>query len=230
MKYKFLSQEHLKLIACCLMLLDHIGCMNIIPGLYSELRVIGRLAFPIFCFLLCEGFAHTKSKKWYLARLAISAVVSEIPFDLMLFGRLSFDAQNVMVTLFLGLLMAACMEKTDKTWLKVLLILPFYAVAELVRCDYQGVGILMIAIFLLVKDLGKWTLPLQTVLLFAVSLLLNSMRRGIFGIVVPIQIFSIFAMVPIALYNGRKLTCSPAVQWSFYLFYPVHMAFLSLLW
>lgn len=229
MKLKFLSQEHLKLLACGLMLLDHIGCVNIIPGLYSELRVIGRLAFPIFCFLLCEGFAHTKNKKRYLSRLAISAVLSELPFDFMLYGQVSFASQNVMVTLFLGLLMAACMEKTDKLWLKVLLIVPFYAVAELVKCDYQGVGILMIAVFLLVKDFGKWNIPIQTVLLFAVSLLLNSMRRSLFGIVIPIQVFSVFAMVPIALYNGRKLTHSSAVQWSFYLFYPVHMAVLAFL-
>lgn len=230
MKIKFLAQEHLKLLACGLMLLDHIGYINIFPGLYGELRVIGRLAFPIFCFLLCEGFSHTKDRKRYLVRLAFAALLSEIPFDLMLYGYLTFAAQNVMVTLFLGLLMASFMEKTDKLWLKVLLIAPFYCIAQLVNCDYEGVGILMIAIFLLIKDFGKWNLPIQTALLFAVSLLLNGMRLNLFGIVIPMQVFSVFAMVPIALYNGRKITHSPAIQWSFYLFYPVHMAILSLLW
>lgn len=229
MKWKFLTQEHLKILACLLMLLDHIGHMNLIPGYYTELRTIGRLAFPIFCFLLCQGFIHTHSKKKYIFRLGIGMLLAEIPFDMFCYGAISFARQSVMVTLFLAFVMAMLMEKTDKMWLKVLLIAPFYFLAELFRTDYGGAGVMMVAVFLLTEDLPR-KIMWQTALLLIVQFFVDSWKLTFFGISFPMQAFAVFAMVPIALYNGRKMTHSWVLQWSFYLFYPVHMLFLALLW
>ena len=124
-----------------------------------------------------------------------------------------------MVTLTLGAMMLLCMQKTDKKWLKILLVVPFAILAELAKCDYGSGGIVMIAVFALFDRLS-----LQTVALFLVNWqLLPSAAVLVFGVVVIIQLFAVLAMVPIALYSGKKLTHSRAVQWGFYLFYPVHL-------
>ena len=226
MKGKILTQEHLKILACLFMLLDHIGYMNLVPGFYMELRAIGRLAFPIFCFLLCEGFLHTRSKKNYLIRLGIGMLLAEIPFDLFAYGCITFSHQNVMVTLFFAFVMAMLMEKTDKMWLKVLVIVPFYFLADFLRTDYAGAGILMVAIFLLTDKLPYKRLW-QTTLMLISQFFVTSLTFSFFGIRIPLQIFAVFAMVPIALYSGKKTSRNPVFQWAFYLFYPVHMLILS---
>lgn len=229
MKWKIFTQEHLKILACLLMLLDHIGYMNLIPGCYTELRVIGRLAFPIFCFLLCQGFIHTRSKKKYMIRLGVGMLLSEIPFNLFISGRICYlGGQSVMVTLFFAFLMAMLMEKVENLPLKVLLLIPFYLFGELLHSDYGGAGIVMVAVFLLTENLPHKRL-LQTALMIPAQLLVGSWKVTFLGISFPIQLFAIFAMIPIALYSGKKTTHSPILQWGFYLFYPVHMLLLSFL-
>lgn len=226
MKQKFLTQEHLKILACLLMLLDHIGFMNLIPGYYTELRTIGRLAFPIFCFLLCQGFIHTRSKKNYMIRLGIGALLAEIPFNLFSSGQVLYPAgQSVMVTLFFAFLMAMLMERIKEPTLKVLLLIPFYFFGELLQSDYGGAGIVMVAIFLLTENLPH-KLLWQTALMIPTQFLVGSWKLTFFGVSFPIQLFAVFAMLPVALYNGKKTTHSKALQWGFYLFYPVHMLIL----
>lgn len=222
---KCLSIDHLKAIACLAMLLDHIGA-ELYPSM--ALRVIGRIAFPLFCFALCQGFYHTRNRWKYLLRLGICAVVAEPFFDLLFRGALTFAKQNVLLTLFLGLVMAVLMEKTEDPLWKPLIIVPFYFLAELLRTDYAGAGILTVALFILTYH-NRFALLLQTVglLLIALSMRTAVIRFG--GIGVPLQLFAVGAMVPIALYSGKKLLHSRAAQWIFYLFYPAHMALLLLL-
>ena len=83
MKRYGLSQEGLKLVACVTMLMDHIGAV-LLPQ-YLFLRYIGRIAFPIYCFLLAEGVHYTNNPKKYCLRLGVGTMLSEIPFDLALF-------------------------------------------------------------------------------------------------------------------------------------------------
>lgn len=219
MKFKCLSIEMLKLLACVTMLLDHIGA-TVYPSV--TLRIIGRVAFPIYCFALCQGFYHTRSKAKYLLRLGICAVVTEPLFDLLFSGGFTWEYQNVLVTLFLGLAMAVLMEKVTVPLLKLPVIAPFYFLAELLHTDYAGAGILTVALFILTQD-KQWQLPLQIVGLTLIQLYLDSFPVRVFGISVPIQLFAVGAMVPIAMYSGKKLTRSRVVQWGFYLFYPVHI-------
>lgn len=110
-----LDGTQLKWIALVTMFIDHTGAAVVerllsetspawLTALYFALRIIGRLAFPIYCFLLAEGFAHTHSRPKYLARLAVFALVAEVPFDLATQGLVYYPGyQNVFFTLALGL-------------------------------------------------------------------------------------------------------------------------------
>lgn len=228
MRKNVLPQEALKLIACITMLIDHFGAA-IVPylrvpyaaDLYYACRMIGRLAFPIYCFLLAEGMRHTRNPISYIGRLAIGILLAEIPFDILFEGGFSWEAQSVMVTLTLGAGMLLCMQKTEKKFLELLLILPFAILAELAKSDYGGWGIAMIAVFGLFDRL-----PAQALGLFLVNYLMDSRPVSFLGIPVPIQLFALVAMLPIGLYSGKKVTRSPALQWAFYLFYPVHLLIL----
>lgn len=211
-----LSQEVLKLIACVAMLIDHVGAC-LLPQ-YPLMRIIGRIAFPIYCFLLAEGVFHTKRPLAYILRLLLLTVLSELPFDLAVSGGISFRHQNVMVTLLLGVCMGLSMKKSP-LWLKPILILPFALLAEFLQTDYGAMGTVIIALFLLTRQMPQ-SLLLQTVGLFVIQLCFS---------VVNIQHYALAAMIPIGLYSGRKITHSRIAQWSFYLFYPVHLLILWLI-
>lgn len=225
MKIKCLSIELLKLIACVTMLLDHIGA-TVYPSI--TLRIIGRVAFPLFCFALCQGFYHTRNRKKYLLRLGICALITEPLFDLLFEGCFTWSYQNVLVTLFLGLCMAMLMDKTAKPLWKLLIIVPFYFLAELLRTDYAGAGILTVALFVLCHD-KRGALLLQTVGLILIQLFMGSFSVTVLGVSIPVQLFAVGAMIPIAMYSGEKRTRSRVVQWAFYLFYPAHIALLLLI-
>lgn len=243
MNQKGLSQEGLKLIACITMLLDHIGAVIIFwlymqawraqdytvsnswLQLYRLLRIIGRIAFPIFCFLLVEGVHYTRSPKKYLLRLAIGAVISEIPFDLAISNGITWESCSVMVTLLLGCMMILAMQRMKGVW-KIAVIPPFFLLAELLGTDYAGKGIAIIAMLALTKDAPREKL-LRT--LGFVILLRFGAPVKIGPVSVPMELFALIGLIPMFCYQGRKLTRNKAVQWTFYLFYPVHLLVLWVL-
>ena len=225
MEKKGLSQEGLKIIACITMLIDHIGA-SLIPVI--GLRIVGRIAFPIYCFLLAEGVYHTRSPRHYGARLAIGMILSEVPFELLFFGSLTGRHTSVMVTLLLGFLYGVAQKNMTKVFLKVLLLVPFAFAAELLNTDYGAWGVAMIAVFLLIRE-GKYRGLIHTIWLATVCWAMNSARIPLAGVRIPIEMFAVLSMIPIACYSGRKVTSSAWVQWGFYLFYPVHLTALLLI-
>ena len=102
-KLKFINSNALKILAMAFMLLDHLWA-TIIPD-NQWMTCVGRLAFPIFAFMITEGYAHTSDFKKYAKRLFLFGLISEIPFNLMSSGSFVYPFhQNVMFTLLLGLL------------------------------------------------------------------------------------------------------------------------------
>lgn len=216
------SQEMLKGIACVTMVLDHIGAV-FVPG--YTLRIIGRISFPIFCFLLAEGARRTRSPGRYALRLGLSALLSELPFDMLFYGGINWQHQSVMVTLLIGLVTVLGMKK-----LRTLQILPLAAgilLAELLHTDYGGFGVALIGLFSLVAD-HKWKNALGFIGMAVIFWAMDSVKVPVLGLIIPIQMFGLLAMVPIWLYSGRKVTGSRGVQMAFYLFYPVHLLILLL--
>ena len=221
-----LSQEGLKFLACAIMLLDHIGA-TLIP--WGTLRIIGRLAFPIFCFLLAEGAHYTRNPQNYLLRLGIGAILSELPFDLALFGSWSWQHQSVMITLLLGAMALLAMKRMTQPLLKILVLLLFAFLADFMNTDYGGAGVLMIALFGLTRERKYgWLVQLLGMYLICRWIIPGGVVWFI-GRYVFIEIFAILALIPIWLYSGKKSTSSRAVQWAFYLFYPVHLWILYLI-
>ena len=220
-----ISQEILKLIACLTMLIDHTGTV-FLP--YPILRIIGRIAFPIYAFLLCQGLMHTRHPGKYLLRLLLVLVITELPFDFLFHGGITFQYQNAMLTLLLGLLMGLCIRKTASRLMQLLLVIPFALLAHIARGSYGSYGICIIALFIFSPCTPHPRLT-EALVLGTLGLFMSESAVLIFGIPIPIQLFALLALIPVALYNGKKSTASPVIQWSFYLFYPVHLIILFLL-
>lgn len=127
--YPLFSGAALKAAAVLTMLIDHFAAvvisgfvsarharlsqesLEILGIVYEWMRHIGRMAFPIFVFLVVEGFYHTRDRKKYAARLLLFAVLSEIPYDLAVYGRFcDWRVQNTLFTLFFGLLVIWLMD------------------------------------------------------------------------------------------------------------------------
>ena len=243
MKVRSVSQEGLKVTATVSMLIDHIGAVlvyaaylnawdagdyavsNALVPVYQAMRIIGRLAFPIYCLLLVEGFRHTRDVKKYMKRLAVGMLLSEIPFDLAFSGYIDWESSSVMVTLLLGCGMMVLMERLQG-WKKIGAVLLFGIGADLLGSDYGGHGIAIIAMLHLTRGLEKeklWRTVLLTVLLWFGATV------TVAGFEVPMELAGLLSLVLIFRYDGRKLTKNKWVQWGFYLFYPVHLLVLWIL-
>ena len=227
MKLKCVNQEMLKLIACATMLMDHLGAVFFWPQ-HWWLRAVGRISFPIFCFLLAEGICHTKNPKKYALRLLGGAVLAELPFDLLFFGRFTWAHQSVMVTLLLAFSYGMVQKKLDGAGLKLLAVVPFMAMADLLHADYGSWGIAMAALFMLTRE-RRFAIVYQLLGMIVINHMIGGVDVLIGFLMVPIQMLALGALVPIGLYSGKKATKNIWVQQAFYLFYPVHLAVLLMI-
>ena len=215
-----ISRTGLKGLAAASMVVDHVG-VALLPQLWL-LRCVGRLAFPIYAFFLAQGFRYTKSLARYLARLAGFALLSEIPFDYMVYGQaFVWQGQNVMFTLTLALLALACLEKGG--WWMAGAVACCLA-AEALRTDYGSFGVLLpvTSFYLWPRGKGLWAL-----VFLAMCWLWEF--APIPGAPVPMEALGVAAALPLALYHGGRGTEGPVVRWGFYAVYPLHMGVLALI-
>ena len=220
-----MSALSLKLLALFSMVLDHVGAVLLPEAVWP--RVVGRLAFPLYAFLLGQGFAHTRDRRRYLFRLVLFAVISEVPYDLCFSGSvLDLNRQNVFFTLALGLAALWGYEyfsiTVRRTELGLLAAAAAAVLAQALGSDYGLSGVIMILLLYLCREEKRKTVFFfLAVGLQAVTLGLTNPAWG------AAQLWAGFAILPILLYSGkpgrRKL------RWFFYLSYPVHLLLLWLL-
>lgn len=235
-----LTSAGLHILAMGLMLLDHIWATMAMDQYW--LTCVGRIAFPIFAFMVVEGYFHTRNLKKYLLRLLVFALISEIPFDLMM-GGTAFGPfhQNVLWTFLLGLLMIMWIErvrKKGKLWATVLVsigaCLVGYLAGLLLMVDYFGAGVLTVLVFYFFRGRKWWCFAGQLVCLGYINwemLATYYYQTTIFGHPVELyqQTLAVLALIPIWLYHGKQGYHSKWFQYFCYAFYPAHILILSLI-
>ena len=234
-----ISSAGLHVLAMALMLSDHLWA-TIIEG-NDWLTAIGRLAFPIFAFLIVEGYFHTRDLKKYVLRMLTFALISEIPFNLMTGGGLLYPFhQNVLWTFLLGIGMIHWNEKAKSApmWRRILRgvgsVIIGFLVGTLAMVDYLGAGVLMVLTFYFFRGRKWWHYLGQLLAMYYINAeILGGLSYVVelFGreIWIAQQSLAIFALIPIWLYRGRQGHHSKAFRWFCYGFYPAHMLILVLL-
>ena len=210
----------LKIIALTSMIIDHYGA--IFQNGVDIYRIIGRLAFPIYAFLLVEGYTHTRNVKKYAIRLLLFAVISEVPFDLAFYNRIGFIHQNIFFTLFIGVILMYLLDNKEKKYNfnSNLLIIAAGFVAMISNVDYNFIGIIYILIFYYTKDFDK----LKRLKYASVSLFVTNLLTFGFG-----QQYAILALSLIYFYNGKLGPNNKFLQIFFYIAYPLHLLIFNLL-
>ena len=229
LKRTVFSGSTLKIIALVIMFIDHVGAVIVqrtmsMPGfdhnfwssLYWPLRYVGRLAFPIFCFLLVEGYVHTSDVKKYMRRILVFALISEIPFNLAITGKIfDLNYQNVFFELAWGIgamgYLAMVEKKVSNYFLQVILrlgiIAAFALSAEHLNFDYGMYGIIsIVALYVFRQN------RLMQLLIGAFSFYWEP--------VAPL------AFLLLAFYNGKR---GRTIKYAFYIFYPAHLLVLYLI-
>ena len=209
--WQVLDGTALKLIAMICMGFDHVG-----DHFFPEevwMRVIGRIAFPIFAFCIAEGFIHTHDRKKYLLRMTVFAAISEIPFDLLTAGKvLELGHQNIMLTFAWAILGLICFEKLkENKWVSYAILLAFAITSLLLGMDYNFLALGLIDIYYLLKDKKPY-------LKHMAAIIYHAFLRN-----VGIYWFGLLGFLPILLYNGKR---GRGFKWLFYVFYPGHMLLL----
>ena len=224
------------------MLLDHLGKSILLE--YKFLTYIGRLSFPIFAFLIVEGFYHTKNLKKYITRILMFAIITEIPFNLLVNNTIIYpNHQNVLWTFLLSILCMNILEKTKnkeidfKIAFYPIFIMTFVLLGIFLKTDYNGLGVLTVLLFYFFRikqndtKLKKIiTRILQLISLYIISCYLNStILFSINNFNIYTQNLSIISLLLIWLYNEKQGLYNNYIKYLYYLFYPIHIIILFLL-
>ena len=236
-----LSASTLKFIAMGAMLIDHIGLVLIENGYLASfkdtdvklstlplfwinfaMRTVGKIAFPLYAFLIIEGYKHTRDIRKYLIRLLVFGMLAEVPFDFAYRSAISLNAQNAIFTLTIGLVSVmtwnAILGKNEngkvnnfylvsekKRFLAILSLLLYLAFATFFRVDYYGFGVAIVWVMYVFRN----------------NILYRNVTTGVLlAMGGPLDIGGILSFIPINHYNGEK---GLNLKYLFYAFYPAHL-------
>lgn len=225
-----LSGNALKLIACFFMVIDHVGVI-LLPQYYI-LRILGRIAFPIFAFMIAEGARHTRSRLRYFLTVLVSAVTVQT----VLYAFTHLLEMSIFVTFSLSLPLIYALDFVKKTlifghssgkvalsiFVFVFAVLGAYFFCEVFSVDYGILGVMtpvVTSLFMMPKDAPPEykrfdELPVHVAACGIALLLLSGMGRGI-------QSYSLLALPLLLLYSGKRGKLH--LKYFFYLFYPLHL-------
>lgn len=201
------NTTHLKLIACITMLIDHLGIVFF--SHYIIFRIIGRIAFPLFAYQIVISREKTSSRKRFYYRLILLALVSQIPYMLLLAHRL-----NIMFTFLFSLACIEMYEKNKTAGIAISLLAIYFAYGNYM-ISYSAYGLIMVFVFYLLKDKIK--------LLFGQALLNTS-----YGLIVrSVQPYALLCMLFIGFYNGTL--GNKKINKMLFWFYPAHLLILYII-
>lgn len=219
-KVRILDGTALKLFAMIAMIIDHLK-----DSFFPEqiwMKVVGRLAMPVFAFMVAEGYHHTRDREKYLLRLFVFGLISEIPFDLVVKDRiLELTHQNIMFTFAWSVLCLMCIdriaENENRTLRYVLntVTVLFFAIGSLLMgLDYNIVGPAVIVTYHFLREKSL-------VISNSIAALIYLVFRN-----VGVYAFGVMGFIPIYLYNGKR---GKGLKWLFYCFYPLHLLLIYLI-
>lgn len=240
------SADLLKLTAMITMFIDHIGAgileylivhvpmsghtYETLITIDQVLRLIGRISFPLYCYLLVQGFLYTKSRLKYAGNLLIFAFLSEYPFDFMLSDSLDFSSLNVLFTLLIGLLTLWGIEKAgSKIILQVFISIIGILAAAILHTDYSWIGILLIlSLYFLRRD--RFLQCSISLIIFFLAFVFRS--AGLYNSIWQAFLYQasskytlIFPFWMIYRCNNRRYITKG--KYFFYFFYPAHLLLLG---
>ena len=215
-----MSSFILKIVAIISMLLDHSSYA--ILGRFSFLNYIGRIAFPIFAFGISEGYSHTRDLKKYFLRLAIFALVSQLPYYLFFSNFTNQFTLNIFFTLILGLLAITIYDKIPNQLISLPIIGLLAYFASVLPFEYSWYGVTLIFIFYLFKNykLASNICVFATMSIYA---FFEYWKKGFGYHAILLWIFMLFSLLFINFYNQKK---GKDFKYILYLFYPLHLVFL----
>ena len=238
------NSYRLKWVAVIVIVIDH--ATNLLYGhipndFYWDLHRLGRIAFPLFAFMIVEGLYYTKNRKKYLLSMGIVGLLSELPYDLFFFGVSHFDkGVNVFGTLFLGLSGIMISEKIIEKIkdrkvaevLSIIVFIPLYLIGNKIKVDYNGLGVALIFVIYEFEKLSKLKIfdnvenrQLLKNILASVSIVLWTYAYDLIKFETRqmwMEVFGIAAILFILLYNGKRGEYKVS-KWFFYVFYPLHL-------
>ena len=229
----------LHIMAMVFMLCDHLWG-TIIPG-NDWLTCIGRISFPIFAFMIVEGYFHTKNLKKYAVRLLVFAILSEIPFNLAMGSRVFYPIhQNVLWSFLIsiGLIYWNEKAKEKQIYKRILIGIAIVCIAYIggiiTFVDYYNAGIFMVLTFYFLRGKKWWNYLGQLLCMWYINC---EMLAG-FGYEISLfgnthfivrQGFALLALIPIWLYKGKQGYHSKKLQYICYVFYPLHLLILGII-
>lgn len=238
MKIRFLNANAVKLLACALMVIDHVGVL-LFPRLYL-LRVIGRLSLPLFAFSLAEGCRYTRNKTMHLALLAGLAFLVQLVYylyDGSLYMSILVTFTFAVVCIYALQFFKTVLFSDRKLYLKILAILPFilavtltYVINQFLEIDYGFWGC-MLPVFASIPDFHRIPAPklLEKTDCLPIRIACMSVGLVLLAIFIPhlkdIQFYSLLAIPLLLLYNGEKGKWK--LKYFFYVFYPLHLVLLQ---
>lgn len=238
-KIEFTSMS-LHIIAMIFMLCDHLWG-TIVPG-NDWLTCIGRIAFPIFAFMIVEGYFHTKNLKKYICRLFIFALISEIPFNLAMGSNIFYPLhQNVLWTFLISLILIHLNEKTKKSnkiWMQIgvgcITVILGYLIGIITMVDFYHSGILTVLVFYFFRQKKWWSYICQFICLWYINVemlggLAYEINLGNKTYFFSRQAFALLALIPIWLYKGKQGYHNKVLKYTYYAFYPVHLLILGIM-
>ena len=242
MEHKFKVETtsfSLHIMAMAFMLCDHLWGVSLVK--HEAFTCIGRLAFPIYAFMIVEGYFHTSHLEKYVKRLLLFAIISEIPFNLMVGGSLFFPIHQNVLWCFLisvGLIHWNETAKEKQLWKRVSVGIATYCVAYIggiiTFVDYYHAGIFMVLTFYFFRGKKWWGYLGQLICMWYINC---EMLKG-FGYEIDLfgdthfiarQGIALLALLPIWLYKGKQGYHSKNLQWVYYIFYPLHLLILGVI-